>query len=81
MPSVSLEFLFMLNNLSKIIEILSMEAKTAEKSENPSTDEEELDIRSENFNPLKAIYSKKLKAAKDVKKFDNVAVSIKLEIK
>lgn len=58
-----------------------MEVKTVDKTENSSTDEEELDIRSENFNPLKAIYSKKLKKTKDVKKFDNVAVSIKLEIK
>lgn len=38
----------------------------------PSTDEEELDIRSEKFNPMKALYSKKFKMQN--KKFDNVAV-------
>lgn len=52
-----------------------MERKPDIKEEDTSTDEEELDIRSENFNPLKAIYSKKLKTT-NVKKFDNVAVSI-----
>lgn len=44
--------------------------------QNDSTDEEELDIRSEKFNPMKALYSKKFKI-QNVKKLDNVAVTVK----
>lgn len=36
----------------------------------------EINIRSEKFNPLKALYSKKFKTEKNAKKFDNVAVSL-----
>lgn len=39
-----------------------------------STDDEELDVTSRNFNPLKAIYSKKLKIPpKSCQQFDNVS--------
>jgi hypothetical protein len=52
-----------------------MEENQKEQDENSSTDEEEIDIRSENFNPLKALYSNKTKNTKSDQKFDNVAVS------
>lgn len=37
--------------------------------------EDELDITSEKFNPLKALYSEKLKQSqKNVKRFDNLSI-------
>lgn len=40
-----------------------------------STDDEEIDVYSKNFNPLKALYSKKFKIpVENAKKFDNVSM-------
>lgn len=41
--------------------------------EDPETDEEELNVNSAKFNPLKALYSKKFKVPENVRKFDNVS--------
>lgn len=42
--------------------------------EDPETDDEELNIASPRFNPLKALYSKKFKApSENVKRFDNLS--------
>jgi hypothetical protein len=45
------------------------------KEEDVSTDDEELDIKSAKFNPLKALYSEKFKVpCEDAKPLDNVAM-------
>lgn len=44
-----------------------------EQLEDDVTDDEELNITSEKFNPLKALYSKKFKVPKNVRKFDNLS--------
>lgn len=45
-----------------------------EQSEDPETDEEELNVTSAKFNPLKALYSKKFQVPHgNVRKFDNVS--------
>lgn len=42
--------------------------------DDPETDEEELNVTSAKFNPLKALYSKKFKVPhENVRKFDNVS--------
>ncbi|KAG5678080.1 hypothetical protein PVAND_007782 [Polypedilum vanderplanki] len=52
----------------------SSKEKTEDKSKSDSNDEE-LDLTSENFNPLKALYSKNVKLpVKNVKRFDNLAI-------
>lgn len=45
-----------------------------ETKDDPDTADEELDMTSDKFNPLKAIYSKKMKVPYEkVQKFDNVS--------
>lgn len=49
-----------------------VENKNSQKSEEK---DDELDITSENFNPLKALYSEQMKLpVKNVKRLDNLAV-------
>lgn len=47
--------------------------KMSEIQEVSSTDEEELDMTSEKFNPLKALYSTKVKLPVNRRKFDNLS--------
>jgi len=50
-------------------------SKQSEKSEISQENDDELDITSENFNPLKALYSSDMKLpVKNVKRLDNLAV-------
>lgn len=49
----------------------------SEKKDESSSENEELDIASASFNPLKALYSKNVKLpVKNVKKFDNLSTFI-----
>ena len=49
--------------------------KQNENSEKCQEKDDELDITSENFNPLKALYSNEMKLpVKNVKRLDNLAV-------
>lgn len=52
-----------------------MEENEKEKCEVLSEEDDELNITSENFNPLKALYSKNMKLpVKNVKRLDNLAI-------
>lgn len=56
--------------------VISMDkSKQSENSEKSQENDDELDITSENFNPLKALYSNDMKLpVKNVKRLDNLAV-------
>lgn len=48
-----------------------------EKGDGSSSEDEELNIASSRFNPLKALYTKNIKfPVKNVKKFDNLSIFI-----
>lgn len=64
---------------NKIIKLGSMSENESEKSpqENDDKKDEELDISSEKFDPLKALYAKDLKLpVQNVKKFDNLGIFV-----
>lgn len=59
----------MFNSPSRSINSLKM----SETRELSSPDEEELDMTSERFNPLKALYSSKARQPENRRKFDNLS--------